>query len=192
MASAIENEVTNGMLGVPTLTTAYGVLAAGTTATGPVQNIGTGTAGQALAGAGAGVLPAFTTILATQAQQETGTATDVYVSPGRQQYHPTSAKAHSNWGIVAGAPVIGTSLNVSSLTDTAVGQITVNFTTSFSDANYSVVFSGTFSSTTTLAMTLTTATTSTALISTNSTVTPFSLADSDSGKRTSCVFFGDQ
>jgi len=51
--------VTNGGTGVATLTTAYGVLAAGTTATGALQNIGTGTTAQVLTSNGAGVLPSF-------------------------------------------------------------------------------------------------------------------------------------
>ena len=53
--------VTNGGTGVATLTTAYGVLAAGTTATGAFQNIGTGTAAQVLTSNGAGALPTFQT-----------------------------------------------------------------------------------------------------------------------------------
>lgn len=51
--------VTNGGTGVATLTTAYGVLAAGTTATGAFQNIGTGTAAQVLTSNGPGALPTF-------------------------------------------------------------------------------------------------------------------------------------
>ena len=41
-----------------------------------------------------------------------------------------------------GTPSAAASLNVSSLTDTAVGVITVNFSTAFSSANYAVVVSG--------------------------------------------------
>jgi hypothetical protein len=48
-----------GGTGVTTLTTAYGVLAAGTTATGAVQNIGTGTTGQILTSNGTSALPTF-------------------------------------------------------------------------------------------------------------------------------------
>jgi len=51
--------VANGGTGLATLTTAYGVVAAGTTATGALQNIGTGTTGQILTSNGAGVLPSF-------------------------------------------------------------------------------------------------------------------------------------
>jgi hypothetical protein len=51
--------VANGGTGVTTLTTAYGVLAAGTTATGALQNIGTGTSAQVLTSNGSGALPTF-------------------------------------------------------------------------------------------------------------------------------------
>ena len=51
--------VINGGTGVATLTTAYGVLAAGTTATGSLQNIGTGTSAQLLTSNGTGALPTF-------------------------------------------------------------------------------------------------------------------------------------
>ena len=54
--------VAQGGTGAATLTTAYGVLAAGTTATGPLQNIGTGTSAQVLTSNGSGALPTFQTI----------------------------------------------------------------------------------------------------------------------------------
>ena len=41
-------QVAKGGTGQSTLTTANGILAAGTTATGAIQNIGTGSAGQVL------------------------------------------------------------------------------------------------------------------------------------------------
>lgn len=51
-------DVANGGTGQSTLTTANGILAAGTTATGAIQNIGTGSAGQVLTSNGTG-LPSF-------------------------------------------------------------------------------------------------------------------------------------
>lgn len=54
-----ELPVANGGTGLSTATTAYGVLAAGTTATGAFQNIGTGSAGEVLTSNGAGALPSF-------------------------------------------------------------------------------------------------------------------------------------
>jgi len=52
-------DVSSGGTGLSTATTAYGVIAAGTTATGAFQNIGTGSAGEVLKSNGAGVLPSF-------------------------------------------------------------------------------------------------------------------------------------
>lgn len=54
--------VTQGGTGVATLTTAYGTLCAGTTATGAVQTVATGTSGQALVSAGNAALPAYGTL----------------------------------------------------------------------------------------------------------------------------------
>ena len=45
-------DVSSGGTGQSTLTTANGILAAGTTATGAIQNIGTGSAGQVLTSKG--------------------------------------------------------------------------------------------------------------------------------------------
>ena len=75
---------------------------------------------------------------ATQAQQETGTETTAYVSPGRQQYHPSATKAWVNFN-GTGTPAIRASYNVSSITDNGTGDYTVNFTTGFSSANFSAV-----------------------------------------------------
>lgn len=52
-------DVSSGGTGLSTATTAYGVLAAGTTATGAFQNIGTGASGEVLTSNGAGALPTF-------------------------------------------------------------------------------------------------------------------------------------
>lgn len=75
--------------------------------------------------------------VATQAEMEAGTSTTVAVTPGRQHYHPSAAKC---WGMANGA---GTSLvvnyNVSSITDTNTGRLTVNIGTDFSSANYAIV-----------------------------------------------------
>lgn len=73
---------------------------------------------------------------ATQAEQETGSSTTVYVSPGRQQYHASAAKAWVNFN-GSGTPAINASYNVTSLTD-GTTTWTVNLTTAFSSANYGV------------------------------------------------------
>jgi len=71
---------------------------------------------------------------ATQADQETGTATNTAVTPGRQQFHPSAAKSWVRFYWSAGVPTIEASYNVSSLTDVGVGVVDINFTTSFSSA----------------------------------------------------------
>lgn len=71
--------------------------------------------------------------LATQAEQEAGTATDKYVSPGRQHFNPSAAKFWGKFG-VTGNTIVG--YNVDSPTDNGTGDITVNVTTDFSSANW--------------------------------------------------------
>lgn len=83
---------------------------------------------------------------ATQAEQETASATNVYVSPGRQQFHPGHPKA---WGFVTmtgGVPTLAASYNITSITDTGVGVITVTIATDFSSASYSVPLGKNFGS----------------------------------------------
>jgi hypothetical protein len=73
---------------------------------------------------------------ATQAEQETGTSTTVYVSPGRQQFHASACKAWVVWGI---SSTIAASYNVASITDTGTGDWTIVIDTDFSSANYVTV-----------------------------------------------------
>jgi hypothetical protein len=75
---------------------------------------------------------------ATQAEQEAGTSTAAAVTPGRQQYHPSAAKA---WIKCDAAGVIQASHNITSITDDGVGLITVTIGTDFSSASYAVVAS---------------------------------------------------
>jgi hypothetical protein len=75
---------------------------------------------------------------ATQVQQEASSTPGAFVSPARQHFHPSAAKA---WVVVdndTGAPSILRSYNVSSLTDNSSSNYTVNFSVSFSSANYAV------------------------------------------------------
>jgi hypothetical protein len=76
------------------------------------------------------------TAVATQADQETATSTTAYVTPGRQHYHPSAAKAWAKWSMSA---VLQKSYNVTSITDNGTGDWTVNFTTAFSTADYVAV-----------------------------------------------------
>lgn len=77
--------------------------------------------------------------IATQANQETATNTTTIVTSGRQQFHPSAAKAWiqcNNNGAIAG------SYNVASIADTGTGVVTVTLTTAFSSTNYAVLGSG--------------------------------------------------
>jgi hypothetical protein len=73
--------------------------------------------------------------VATQANQEAGSSTTTLVTSGRQQLHPSAAKVWVRGNMSAG---IGTSYNVSSLTDIGVGQVVVNFTVPFSAVTYAL------------------------------------------------------
>jgi len=91
----------------------------------------------------ASILPAT-----TQADQEAGASNAVVVTPGRQQFHPSAAKAWVKFtgSAVNGAQTILDNYNVSGVSrSTPAGApiYTVSFTTSFSSANYSAVLSGT-------------------------------------------------
>lgn len=72
---------------------------------------------------------------ATQAIQETGTATNVYVTPGVQKYHPSACKA---WGTLGVTGNVVESYNVSSINDDGTGLVRVYINTDFSTANYAV------------------------------------------------------
>lgn len=75
----------------------------------------------------------FTTIAATQAQQETGTAVTAPVTPGRQQFHPSATKF---WLNATNSGGINASYNVASITDGGTGLVTVTYTTAFSGTSY--------------------------------------------------------
>ena len=76
--------------------------------------------------------------VATQAEQETGTSTSLndLVTPGRQHFHPSAAKAWVTYDHVNAT--VDASYGVSSVTDTGLGIATVNFSTAFSAATYCV------------------------------------------------------
>lgn len=134
--------VSAGGTGLNTLTTAYGVLCAGTTPTGPFQNAGVGTAGRVLTSNGPGALPTWDVIpssisAASKAQQQAGTSLTTYVSPGRQQFHPSAASFWVDFNGATGS--IFASYNVPSVNRNSVGNYTINFTNNFSSSNYVIV-----------------------------------------------------
>lgn len=73
---------------------------------------------------------------ATQAEQEAGSSTAVYVTPYRQQFHPSAAKV---WIKCNAAGAIQASYNVASITDAGPGVVTVTIATDFSSASYAAV-----------------------------------------------------
>ncbi len=77
-------------------------------------------------------------VIATKAQQQTGTAATNVVTPSQQQQHDSALKAHVSFNGTSGACspcTIIESYNVSSVTRASAGSYTVNFTTSFSGSN---------------------------------------------------------
>ena len=73
------------------------------------------------------------TVLATQAEMETGTALTSFVTPGRTQYHPGVAKAWVEFQID------GTRLdsyNITSVTDDGTGYWSPQIGTDFAAVNY--------------------------------------------------------
>ena len=74
--------------------------------------------------------------VAVQSEMETGTSTTLAVTPGRQHFHVSAAKAWVSFDPTAS---ILASYNVTSITDSGLGDFTVNYTTSFSSANYAAL-----------------------------------------------------
>jgi len=71
--------------------------------------------------------------VASQAEQEAGTATDKYTSPGRQQFHPSAVKF---WVDTTPGNANNASYNVTSVSDTAAGITVITIATDFSSANW--------------------------------------------------------
>lgn len=76
--------------------------------------------------------PILTLVPATQSEMETATSTILAVAPGRQQFHPSAAKFWAYVTVSAGTPTLSVSSNVTSITDTATGQLTITIAADFS------------------------------------------------------------
>jgi hypothetical protein len=61
----------------------------------------------------------------------------VNVTSGRQHFHPSAAKCWLYATVPAGVPQNDASYNITSVTDTAVGQLTITIATDFSSALWS-------------------------------------------------------
>jgi hypothetical protein len=75
------------------------------------------------------------TAVATQSDQETATSTSTAVSPGRQHFHPSASKC---WLKCDHAGNVNASYNITSITDTGPGVVTVTIATDFSSAHYAL------------------------------------------------------
>ncbi|ADJ21998.1 hypothetical protein Hden_0172 [Hyphomicrobium denitrificans ATCC 51888] len=73
---------------------------------------------------------------ASQAVQETSTATDTAVTPATQQFHPSSPKWWLEATVSGGTPTVVASYNNTSITDANVGVLTATIATDFSSANW--------------------------------------------------------
>lgn len=85
----------------------------------------------------------ITVTAATQADQETGTSTTTAVTPGRQQFHASSAKYWVKFTTNT-TTAITVSYNVTSLTDNGTGDTTITIATDFSSGNFCSVSNSTF------------------------------------------------
>ena len=103
----------------------------------PVANLATGTPDGTKFVRDDGTLAVPSLPVATQAEMETGTSITVGVTPGRLQYHPSAPKFWCMFnGTTTGTNAPTAGYNVTSVTRNSLGDYTVNFTTSFSSANY--------------------------------------------------------
>ena len=86
-SNSLSNPVTvpQGGTGLTTLTTAYGVVCAGTTANGSLQNAGAGTSGQYLKSNGASSLPSFASFKSPTIQKFTS-GSGTYTTPAEVLY----------------------------------------------------------------------------------------------------------
>lgn len=73
---------------------------------------------------------------ASQANQEAASSNIIFVTPGVQQFHPSAAKFWAFVTVSGGTPTLAVSYNVTSITDTGLGQLTVTIGTDFSSANW--------------------------------------------------------
>jgi hypothetical protein len=75
-------------------------------------------------------------MVATEANQETGTATDLIVTPGRQKHNPLHPKA---WATVQADGTILVGSGISGVVKDSVGDWTVTMTTAMTTSNYGVL-----------------------------------------------------
>jgi hypothetical protein len=92
--------------------------------------------------ASGGPVTISTALTATQANQETATSTVLAVTPGRQHFHPSAAKVWAQVSVSGGTPTMNDSYNMTSITDSGVGLLTVTIATDFSNATWVALGTG--------------------------------------------------
>lgn len=73
---------------------------------------------------------------ATEAQQEAASSSDVFATPATQHFHPSAAKVWSKYDQISVA--INASYNVSSITDHATGDYSIDINNVFSGIDYGI------------------------------------------------------
>jgi hypothetical protein len=86
--------------------------------------------------------------LADAAEMEAATDTTKAVTPGLQHRHPGACKAWGMATVAANVPTLQASYGVSSITDSATGQIQWTWSTAFSSTNYAIQCNSEFTATT--------------------------------------------
>lgn len=76
---------------------------------------------------------------ATQSEMEAATSTTAAVTPGLQQNHPGTCKMWAAISVSGGTPSLDGSYNVTSITDTSAGNVTVTIATDFSSSTYCAI-----------------------------------------------------
>lgn len=104
---------------------------------GNVSNSGTPTSGQFAVWTSSTVVQGVSP--ASKSDQQTATSTTAAVTPSQQQSHPSSPKAWAYYSQVGGSYTLVASYNVSSLTKTSTGNLTLNLTTGFASTAYAAV-----------------------------------------------------
>lgn len=132
-------EVLYGGTGLATLTTAYGVVCAGTTPTGSFQNAGAGLLNQAFISNGGAALPTWQSINALKDDQVAGISNVVYSTPAVQQFHSSANKVWCEFN-GSNIPVFFDSYGCASITFVAAGRWVITFANPFTTNNYSTTF----------------------------------------------------
>ncbi len=132
---------------------------------------------------------------ATQAEMEAATDVTVFSTPGRQHFHPGHPKAWAMVTVSGGTPTLAVSYNITSITDTATGRLTVTIATDFSSADWAAVVSGTYTQSTALLRSVTVESTSQAagsIILNNVEITESSAVSAEDPSAWHFAGFGDQ